>query len=505
MTDRSELTGQDAVAQADLRRRGSVGPTELVEAAIERAAAVDGTINSIVYPRDERAVEQAAMIPVDGPPLAGVPMAVKDWKCLQAGERWSWSMRVLDELELRAEFSTELARRYEAAGLVSIGRTNLPELAFGPPTTEPDAHGPCRNPWATGYSVGGSSGGSAAAVAAGIVPVANASDGGGSLRIPAACCGVLGLKVSSGRIPNAPHADGRNIKVEGTLATSVRDLAITLDLTSGPLVGAIGTPPRPSDGFARSLAGAAGGARRRIVVRTTPPLAMSRGHDTSCVDDEHIASVHHIARVLEAAGHHVEEGVGPDGLDERLGTPNLYAAERAALRATIEEQLGRPLERDDVEPRTWAMFELAANATGPQVLAELGNEQRWAAAVRRWWTEPTDVLLTPTLGRSTPAIGELKETDDEPFAGAVAGFPMAWFTYPFNLTGQPALSVPAGLDRNGVPIGVQLVGAWGREDVLLGLAGEIERAAPWPTRAPLDRSAASDRPSEPASTPEPTP
>ncbi len=500
MTDRAELAGLDAVAQADLRRRGEAGPSELVEAAIERAAAVDGTINSIVYPRSERAVEQAATIPVDGPPLAGVPMVVKDWKCLQAGERWSWSMRVLDELELLAESSTELARRYESAGLVSIGRTNLPELAFGPPTTEPDAHGPCRNPWATGYSVGGSSGGSAAAVAAGIVPVANASDGGGSLRIPAACCGLLGLKVSSGRIPNAPHADGRNIKVEGTLVTSVRDLALTLDLTSPPLAGAVGSPPIPAGGFVDTLARSVDGARRRIVVRTTPPLAMSRGHDTSCLDDEHIAAVHHVARVLEAAGHAVEEGDGPAGLDERLGTPNLYAAERAALRATIEERLGRPLQRDDVEPRTWAMFELAANATGPQALAELGNEQRWSAAVRRWWTEPTDVLLTPTLGRSTPAIGELKETAEEPFAGAVAGFPMAWFTYPFNLTGQPALSVPAGLDRNGVPIGVQLIGAWGREDVLLGLAAEIERAAPWPTRAPMDGGRSSGQTSEPGAT-----
>jgi amidase len=200
----SEIWKLDAVAQAGLRARGEVAPDELVRAAVERAERVDGDVNSIVHPRFGAAVAEAGG--ATGV-LAGVPMVVKDWKCLQAGEPAGWATAALQDR--RAKVSSHVAQAYTSAGLVSIGRSNLPELAFGPPTTEPAVHGACRNPWDRRLSVGGSSGGSAAAVAAGIVPVANASDGGGSLRIPAAACGLVGLKVSRGRISNAPHSDGR--------------------------------------------------------------------------------------------------------------------------------------------------------------------------------------------------------------------------------------------------------------------------------------------------------
>jgi amidase len=468
----SELWHLDATEQARLVRSGEVAPDDPVVVAVARAEAVDGTVNSIVHPRFDARFDRGRTRgePV---PLAGVPFAVKDWKCTTAGEPSTWSMRALGDIDHRAIVTTELAERYARAGLVTIGRTNLPELAFGPPTTEPDAHGPSRNPWNPTLSVGGSSGGSAAAVAAGIVPIANASDGGGSLRIPAACCGLVGLKVSRGRITNAPHADGRGAKVEGHVARTVRDVALLLDLTQGPV---------PGDPFALApidCTTAIGESPRalRIGILDRAPLSMDRRGDGDCgiANREAVAVA---ARWLADLGHRLEPG-HPGGLDEPLSTPQLYAAERAALRRGVEQALGRPLTRNDVEPRTWAMFELAAASSGPDVIAELDREQQWTRGVHRWWADGWDLLLTPALGRTVPAIGELKETADDPLGTVGAGFPLAWFTYPFNVSGNPAVVVPVARVAGGPPIAVQLVAALGREDLLLQVAAQLESAIGW--------------------------
>lgn len=478
----SDLWRHDAVGQADLLASGAIGPADAIRTAIERAEALDPGINAIVHPRFDAALDDAAALPVDrSGPLAGVPFAVKDWKCTTAGEPSTWGMRALLAAGHVAEQTTELALRYRRAGLVSIGRTNLPELAFGPPTTEPDAHGPCRNPWALHRSVGGSSGGSAAIVAAGVVPVANASDGGGSLRIPAACTGLVGLKVTRGRITNAPHPEGRGTKVEGHVARTVRDVAAVLDATAGSLPGepfALASPDRP---WSAAIGSPPPGLRVGVLDRA--PRAMDPEGDPG---PEAAVALERAVDLLAELGHRLDPG-HPDGLDERLVTPSLYAAERAALRSEIERILGRPLTAEDVEPRTWALFELAASTTGPAVVDELGREQQWSRRVARWWSarpgdDGFDLLLTPALGRDVPTIGELKEAPDDPLGTVAGGFPLAWFTYPFNVTGHPAIVVPVvpPVDGERPPVAVQLVAAHGREDLLLGVAAQLEAAVGWP-------------------------
>ncbi|MFN3219964.1 MAG: amidase [Acidimicrobiales bacterium] len=497
MNDPTQVWQHDAVGQAELVRSGEIAPDEAVRVALQRAEAVDARINSLVHRRFDEALDQArdeARDDVvrssppghgDDRPFAGVPFAVKDWKCTTEGEPSTWGMASLVAIDRRATVTTELARRYEAAGLISIGRTNLPELAFGPPTTEPDAHGPCANPWAPDHSVGGSSGGSAAAVAAGIVAAANASDGGGSLRIPAACCGLVGLKVSRGRITNAPHADGRGTKVEGHLARTVRDVAALLDATAGAVPGDPYGPALPTVSWTDAVARPPGPLRIGRLDRA--PRSM---HPDGDPGERNRTAVDTATRLLEGFGHRVEQD-HPAGLDERLQTPQLYAAERAALRVTIEEALGRPLVADDVEPRTWALFQLAASSTGSAVIAEMEAEQRWARSVAQWWRGDAtdagfDILLTPALGRDVPVLGELKETAADPLGTVGAGFAMAWFTYPFNVSGHPAIVVPVLAAEDGAvpPTAVQLVAAHGREDLLLALAAQFEEALSWPRRWP---------------------
>ncbi|MEM9513321.1 MAG: amidase [Actinomycetota bacterium] len=479
----SQIWQHDAVGQAELIRSGDIAPAAAVDEAIRRAERLDPAINSIVHPRFEQAADDVATLTAG--PFAGVPFAVKDWKCTTAGEPSTWAMQAFVDIDRRAEYTTELAKRYRTAGLVSIGRTNLPELAFGPPTTEPDAHGVCRNPWALDRSVGGSSGGAAAIVAAGIVPAANASDGGGSLRIPAACNGLVGLKVSRGRITNAPGAEGRGTKVEGHVARTVRDVAALLDATAGSLPGEPYALPVPATPWAESTQRAP--ERLRIGLLDRAPGAMDRAGDCG---ERNRRAVEAAAALLGDIGH-VVDAAHPAALDEPLRTPNLYAAERAALLTTIEAALGRPMTADDVEPRTWAMFELAASSQGPVVIEELGREQQWARAVSSWWrTEPHrddapgyDLLLTPALGRDVPLLGELKETADDPLGTMGAGFPLAWFTYPFNATGHPAIVVPVLPPDDGVepPTAVQLVAAHGREDLLLAVAQTLEDELQWPS------------------------
>jgi amidase len=465
----------DATELAARIRRRELSSVECVTACAERIERLDW-VNAFASTRLDQAVSDARAaddVSMRGeselPPLHGVPFAVKDWKCTSRGEPMWWGTRLLRDIDHRADVTSELAARYERAGLISLGRTNLPELAFGPPTTEPDANGVTRNPWDRTRSVGGSSGGSAAAVAAGLVPLANASDGGGSLRIPAACCGLVGLKVSRGRLTNAPHADGRNIKVEGHLARSVRDIALLLDLTAGPADGDV-------DGLGRSEHGsfvvAASTSLRplRIGVMVDPPGCMN---PNGSVPASARQAVERVAAHLADHGHHVEAAF-PPGLAIPLSTPNLYAAERAVLRSRIASLIGREVTIDDVEPRTWTMFQLAERADGIAVLNEIDNEQRWARTARAWWDTGWDLLLTPALGRDVPVLGELKETADDPLGASMRGYPMAWFSYPFNVTGQPAITVPVPVGGEALCDSVQFVAPIGREDLLLCVAAHLE-------------------------------
>lgn len=473
-----ELGHLDVAATLHLLRSGEVTVDECVEAAATRIEQRDPQVGAFVWQADParrlETLDRSA-------PLAGVPFAIKDWQCTAAGEPSWWGNARLHQMDRRAEEDTELMRRYRRAGLVDLGRTSLPEFAFGPPTTEPVAFGPCRNPWDPSLSVGGSSGGSAAAVAARMVPAANASDGGGSLRIPAACCGLVGLKTTPGRITVAPHAEGRRAKVEGHLTRTVLDCALLLDHSHGPAPGDLGLGA-PAGGFVESLHRPLPPLRIGLMVR--PPRCLAGDTDPFPGTE---TEAQRIAQMLASLGHHLDEA-HPAELDVNLPMSSLYAAERAVLRHQLERVLGRPLSVDDVEPRSWAMFELAAATDGSKVLALLQREQRWARAVRSWFRaegddDGFDLLLTPTLGRSVPAIGEFTPADgEEPLAAAARGLPMAWFTYPFNVSGNPAIALPTG--SGSPPESVQLVAAPGREDLLLRVGAQLETAVGGFDRAP---------------------
>lgn len=465
MSEDAELAGLDAVGTAAVVASGALGPHEAVAAATARIDVFEPALGALVHRVGNPRVAA-------GGPLAGVTAVVKDWSCTEAGLPNWMGTRVLRDLGHRAAADHQLMTRWRAAGITNLGRSTIPEFAQGPPTTEPDAGRPTRNPWDLSRSVGGSSGGSAAAVASGMVPVAQASDGGGSLRIPAACCGLLGLKVTRGRISNHPNVDGLGHKVEGYLVRSVRDVATMLDVSAGNLPGdtwVATPPPRP---YAELLAEPPSGVRLRIAVTVDPPRSVAPAG--AVVAQACRTAVEQVAATLGSLRHRVTWST-PDGWTEPVDAFATYAAERTVVFDEIEALLGRRLEAADVEPRTWAMRRLAEGSSAVDFAVALRRAQRWSALVLAWW-EHFDVLLTPTMGRTTPLIGELKETPEDPLRGVAGGVPMAWFTLPFNLTGQPAISLPTSTDPDGMPVGVQLVAAPFREDLLISVAAQLERA-----------------------------
>jgi len=411
-------------------------------------------------------------------PFCGVPFLFKDLTCGYEGEPWHDGMRALKDADFRAPHTTALAQRFRNAGLVTIARTNTPELGIMP-TTEPLAYGPTRNPWDPTRTPGGSSGGSAAAVAAGIVPFAHASDGGGSIRIPASCCGLVGLKTSRGRISVSPSGEiARPLSVQFALTRSVRDCAALLDAVAGPEPGDAVVAPIPTRPY-RDEVGADPG-RLRIGLCTTVP-ATGKPVAPDCV-----AATEHAGRLLEAAGHHVEPA-HPDVLAERditgafLAMWNGMAASNLARAGRL---IGRELTADDVEPLTWYLAERGREETAVTLMDAQFAMQTATRRLAKWWeVDGWDLLLTPTLGELPPELGVL-QTPNDPLAGFARGASFVPYTPFFNVTGQPAINVPVGTSASGMPIGIHLVAAWGREDLLLRVAAQLEATAPWADRRP---------------------
>jgi amidase len=445
--------GLDAAALAQLVRRGDVHPRELVEAAIERIEALDPVLNAVIHRQFDRARRDAAG-PLPAGPFRGVPFLLKDYSGAEAGEPQHHGMRALRDAGWRAVADSGVATRFRAAGLIPLGRTNTPELAVMG-TTEPDAYGPTRNPWALDRSPGGSSGGSGAAVAAGMVPAAHANDIAGSIRIPAANCGLVGLKPSAGRTgPAGPTG----MFTEGVVTRSMRDTAALLDaISTGPsaLAAEVGRDP-PA-------------CRIGVCVR-----AFS-GVD---VDDGCTAAARSTGALLEALGHHIDEDA-----PAALFDPDLLAAARLLLGANAAAEvehwsgvLGRTLGEDDVEPATWVIVAAGRAVTGADVVRALARQQEVSQQVAAWWADH-DLLLTPTTAEPPPPLGAYKQ-------GFAPGRASA-FTRVFNFTGQPALSLPLGWPADGLPRGVQLVAAPGHEDLLVRVGAQLEAAAPWSDRRPV--------------------
>ena len=473
-----ELSDLDATAQAELVRAGEVSPLELVDDAIARIEKLNPELNAVIHPLFEKARDAAASGAPNGP-FSGVPFLVKDLTCHTAEDPLHVGCRLLKNLKWVEKEDTYLARKLRAAGFVFCGKTNTPEFGILP-TTEPEAYGATANPWDTNRSAGGSSGGSAAAVAARMVAVAHANDGGGSIRIPASECGVVGLKTSRGRTSLGPDYGEilLGLVVEHVVTRSVRDAAGVLDAVHGPMPGDPYVAPPPRRPFSDEVGAEPG--RLRVGLLTQAPGGMGATH-ADCV-----AAADDAARLLETLGHDVEES-HPSAFDDPEYVQHFMNVWFAGVAWDLEywsDRTGQAIGREDVEPLTWALAGAGRNLGGGQVLASvqwLENNSRRAA---QWWADGFDLLLTPTLAEPPPLLGEFDPPADNPLMPIVRAGALTPFTPPFNVTGQPAISLPLYWSEAGLPIGVQLVAEYGREDVLLRVASQLEAARPWADRRP---------------------
>ncbi|MCU1450887.1 MAG: nylA [Acidimicrobiales bacterium] len=471
-----DLARMDATTQAELVRTGTASAAELVDAAIARIEQLNPELNAVIHPLYDKARRQASgELPVG--PFTGVPMVVKDLTCHTAGDPFHEGMKFLKEQNWVEDEDTFLAAKFRAAGFVFVGKTNTPELGIVP-TTEPQAYGATRNPWNTAHSTGGSSGGSAAAVASGMVPVGHANDGGGSIRIPASECGLVGLKPTRGRNSLGPDYGDvfGGLVHEHVVTRSVRDTAAVLDAVHGSMPGDPYAAPTPSRPFIEEVGADPGRLRIGMTTSAPPP-----GTHPDCV-----AAVDAAARLLESLGHTVEAEY-PKAMDDPEVTTQFitfWSAGNAWGLDYWERKTGTPIGAADVEPLTWALCEMGRSYTAPQWLSAREWLQRWTREMAEWWNAGYDLLLTPTIAEPPPPLGDFDSPPDNPLQGLFRAAGLVPFTPAFNITGQPAISLPLAWNAAGLPIGVQLVSAFGREDVLLRVSAQLEAAQPWADRMP---------------------
>jgi amidase len=469
----TETTWLDATALADLVRRRELSPVELVEAAIARIGAVNPQLDAVIRDRFDKARLEAGGALPDGP-FRGVPVLFKDLGCQVAGEATAFGLGPLRDLAWPV--TSYLAEQFRAAGFVSLGRTNVPELGTTV-TTESRSFPPARNPWQPGHSAGGSSGGSAAAVASGMVPVAHASDGGGSIRIPASECGLVGLKPTRGRVSHGPLAGEAwaGGVTDGALTRTVRDAAGVLDVISARMPGEpYYAPPLP-----RPLGQEVGADPGRLRIGVLDRAGSERYLD----DPQCRAAVAGAARLLESLGHHVEESAPAAMFEPEFARHfnSIIAADAEATFLAFEVLLGRPISDAEIEPRN-AGYRRAGQALGAAAyLQSRGWIAAWSRRMARWWHDH-DLLVTPTLGGPPPVLGWFTAAGPRSEGKRIASF--IPYTAQFNMTGQPAVSLPLHWTPGGLPVGVQLAAAYGREDVLIQVASQLEQAAPWAHRRP---------------------
>jgi amidase len=474
----ADLTSLDATGQAELVRRGEATPSDLVEAAIERIEKLNPQLNAVITPLFEKARAQAAAGLPDGP-FRGVPFLLKDLVASSAGDPYHGGMKLLREIGYVAPQDSYLTAKFRQAGFAIIGRTNTPELGLVA-TTEPAAYGPSRNPWNPAHSTGGSSGGSAAAVSARLVPAAHANDGGGSIRIPASECGLVGLKPSRGRVSAGPDSGEllAGLAIEGVVTRSVRDTAGILDVISGAMPGDPYTAPPLQRPLREELQRPPGALRIGLLSR--------RPGQGPSLHPECVAAVENAARLLESLGHTIETS-HPEALDDSdtavcffdvFNVSTVYELE------AISQRIGREIRQDDVEPLTWASAEHGRTVSASRYVADLEMMHAWTRRVASWWESGFDLLLTPTLAEPPPLLGDLAGTNPDPVETWRRNGEVAAFTPLFNVTGQPAISLPLHWSAEGLPVGVQLVAAHNREDLLVRIAAQLEQAQPWSDRRP---------------------
>ncbi|HVN70439.1 MAG TPA: amidase [Desulfomonilia bacterium] len=489
-----EYDRYDALGLAELVRKKEVTPEELCEEAISRIERINPKINAVIYKMFDIARSMAKSKLPQGP-FIGVPFLIKDLLTSYAGVPLTMGSKAYrNHIPSR---DSEMMRRYKATGVIIMGKTNTPEFGLTP-YTEPELHGPTRNPWNLNHTPGGSSGGSAAAVASGIVPIASGGDGGGSIRIPSSCCGLFGLKPSRGRNPTGPEYGQiwQGAAVEHIITRSVRDSAAMLDAVNGPDVGAPYIIPKPHETYLAE------------VEREPDPLRIAYTKKSPLGTDVHPEckqAVEKAAALLLSLGHKVEEADPViDGKSLAKNFFIMYYGETAADVADLQTVLGRRPSPSDVEGPTWLLNLLGKAYTAGEFVHSL---RQWNTFARQMglFHQKFDLYLTPTIAFPPFRIGELKPKPIEERAMKVVNllrlgglvrisglaekiafeiFSKAPFTELANMTGQPAMSVPLHWTADGLPCGVQFIARFGDESTLFRLAAQLEKAQPWFDRRP---------------------
>ena len=468
MTDIDTLYREaDAVELADHVRSGAVQASELAEAAVRVIEALNPRLNAVVDKRYD--IGRAAGVD-RGASLAGVSFLIKDLGLSWAGVRAPNASRFLKDHVATSD--SHVVSRMKAAGLAMLGVTNAPENGWSI-ATEPVLYGAALNPWDAGVTPGGSSGGAAAAVASGMVPLAESTDGAGSIRAPAACCGVVGLKPTRGRVSAAPFGDWWAGGAYGLCnSRSVRDTAAYLDAVSGSVPGDPYPIPPPSEPFLRAMQRDPGRLRVGFTVTAPGP-----------VDAEVIAAVHQVAHLLQGAGHHVhEQDMGLDLLALWQTYTAMSVVEPANFWSYAETLVGRPVTAQDVEPITWAILQQGRAVRAVDHVARVESLRQSARQIVQNLL-PCDIYITPTLTQPPRPKGHYNMglTD---LAAYNALWTDAIFLFPFNISGQPAMSLPLGQFANGLPLGIQIIGRQGQEALLLSVARFLEQVMPWANRHP---------------------
>ncbi|MCK9275045.1 MAG: amidase [Syntrophales bacterium] len=468
-----DLSYFDATALAELVKRREIKAIELIDATIGRIETLNPKLNAVITPMYEEA-RKKALGPSGTGPFAGVPFLLKDLLASYKGVRMTFGTKNLSDFI--PDHDSELVTRYKKAGFIVLGKTNIPELGLLP-TTEPDIFGPCKNPWDVTKTTGGSSGGSAAAVASRMVPAAHGNDGGGSIRIPASCCGLFGLKPTRGRNPLGPDFGDllNGFVAEHVLTRSVRDSAAILDATKGFQVGDPYCAPYAPNRYSDELEKDPG--KLRIAVSTDPG-------EGSSVSEDCLEAVNNSVKLLADLGHDIIE-VSPD-LDRDLITwafTVIWASGCASTINAISSLTGRKPSHDEYEPVTWGLYEMGNGFKASDYLHAVQVIQRISRSIGQFFVE-YDVLLTPVLAEAPVTLGSFDSTSDDPLRGWRRAGEFVPFTPLCNATGQPAMSVPLFWNAEGLPIGVHFVGRFGDEATLFRLASQLEKAKPWKDRKP---------------------
>ncbi|WP_374310974.1 amidase [Dongia sp.] len=478
--NRADYLAQDGVGLADLIRRRQVSAGEVLEAARDVIVAANPQTNAIIdqFSHPAEVPTEASM------PFLGVPFLLKDIGGALKGARTTGASRYLAKLP-PVETDDELTARFKRAGLRILGKTNLPELGFNV-TTESAMFGPSRNPWNLAHSTGGSSGGSAAAVAAGMVPMAHATDGAGSIRIPAAACGLVGLKPSRGALPQGPaHADiYAGLVSEGVVSRTVRDSAAALYAIYGADAGApYGAPTSPAAGFLDALS------------RPGPRLRIGINHqhlEDVVLAPEALLALEDAARLLADLGHHVAPIALPITEDDLNVPRRVYLGQVCAQAAADAIELGRLIGQApnsaEMELINLAALEAGRRMTAADYLAGIRAGQAFTRQMALLWDD-VDVLLTPALAGPAPKLGAFPTDHDDVELHVARMLRFSPFTATYNVTGEPAITVPVLQSAAGLPVGIQLATVLGNDVVLLQLAQEIEAARPF-ARSPLLRQLA---------------